>query len=173
MSTLVSEAEKFFTKYVRSGSKDSRKTEVARIRKFLEWVDAKREVPSLDRLGKSQVIGFWREHRGLSETTAHKYWLGISKLWKWLGKPDKPPIPLKPAELPTYTPREKKVDPHFTDLHTFIRAFRESQQLTIGKLANMTGLETSLIEAIESGDSDATMADIQILIRTLGISFHR
>ncbi|MDD5277848.1 MAG: hypothetical protein PHR16_17460, partial [Methylovulum sp.] len=79
MLTLASKAEDYFRNYVRGGGKDNRKKQVSRIIKFLDWVESTQNVISLHSLGKRHVVNFWKAHPELSEATANKYWLGISK----------------------------------------------------------------------------------------------
>lgn len=45
------------------------------------------------------MIRYWKAHADMNEATAYKYWLGIGKLWKWLGKPEDPPRPRKKLKL--------------------------------------------------------------------------
>jgi len=104
MHTLASQAQPYFRNYVRSGGKAHRKKQVGRIIKFLDWAEETQRVRTLDGLGKRQVVGFWKAHRGLSDATANKYWLGINKLWQWLGKHHEPPKPIRPKPHESFLP---------------------------------------------------------------------
>jgi len=66
---------------------------------------------------------------------------------------------------------EELADPHFYELATAIKFFRESQGLSIQKLANMTGIETSCINNIENGETKIMYPDIEVLLKTLSIQF--
>jgi hypothetical protein len=169
MHTLAKQAEKFFMEYLRGGGKQNRKKQVVRIIEFLDWIESTEKVKSLHGIGKNHVIGFWKSHRDLSDATAYKYWLGLCKLWEWLGKHEEPPKPFKQcAEPEIKNPAEYPV---IQELSVAIKTVREKRELSIHKLANLTGCEPWLIEAIESGKLDFSFADIDILVKTLGIQF--
>lgn len=167
MLTLASKAEVYFRNYVRGGGKDNRKKQVSRIIKFLDWVESTQKVISLHSLGKRHVVNFWKAHRELSEATANKYWLGISKLWEWLGKHEEPPK-RKPGNLLSKPDFKKTL---FSEPSKVIKASREARQLTVQKLANMTGIEIDQIEAIEAGGIEGYEVSLQCLFRSLGIQF--
>ena len=169
MHTLAKQAEKFLMEYLRGGGKQNRKKQVVRIIEFFDWVVSTEKVKSLHGIGKNHVIGFWKSHRDLSDATAYKYWLGLCKLWEWLGKHEEPPKPFKHGVAPEI---KKLVEyPVIPELSVAIKTVREKRELSIHKLANMTGCEPWLIEAIESGKLDFSFADIDILVKTLGIQF--
>jgi len=168
MFTLAKSCETYFRDYVRGGGKENRKTQVSRIIEFLDWVESTEKVYSLYGIGKKHVIGFWKSHRHLSEDTAYKYWLGICKLWEWIGKHEAPPKPFKISEVS----RAKTADNNqgFSELSLAIKAAREAKKLTVQQLANMTGCEVLLIKDIESGkDIDIHSRDIQAIFEVLGI----
>ncbi|NOS75268.1 MAG: helix-turn-helix transcriptional regulator [Methyloglobulus sp.] len=165
MLTLAKKSENYFRDYVRGGGKENRKRQVSRIVEFLDWVESTEKVISLHGLGKRHVIGFWKAHRHFSDETAYKYWLGIAKLWQWIGKHEEPPAPHK---VQTF---QKSVlnDTVFTEILTAIKCARESKNLSIPQLANMTGLEINLIADIENGKPDFVFADLLKIIEFLKI----
>ncbi len=169
MRTLAKQAEKFFMEYQRGGGKQNRKKQVTRIIEFLDWIESTEKVISMHGIGKNQVIGFWKSHRDLSDQTAYKYWLGLCKLWEWLGKHEEPPKPFKQfVESEIKKPVENRLIP---ELSVAIKTVREKRDLSIHKLANLTGCDPWLIEAIESGKLDFSFMDIDLLLKTLGIQF--
>lgn len=131
------------------------------------------KVYALKGLGKNHVISFWKAHRELSDETLHKYWLGICKLWEWIDKHEAPPEPHKAPRADKSNPIiiEQLVAPYFYELATAIKFFRESQGLSIQKLANMTGIETSSINNIENGETKIMYSEIEVLLKTLNIQF--
>jgi hypothetical protein len=156
---------------VRGGGKDNRKTQVSRIIEFLDWVESTEKVYSLHGIGKKHVIGFWKSHRHLSEDTAYKYWLGICKLWEWIGKHEAPPKPFKiSAENLAETVANN--NPVFSEFSKAIKAARKSKKLTVQQLANMTGCEVFLIKEVESGkELDILYKDIKVILEALDIKF--
>ena len=153
--------------YVRGGGKENRKKQVSRFVEFLDWVESTEKVITLHSLGKRHVIGFWKAHRHFSEETAYKYWLGIAKLWQWIGKHEEPPAPHKSQTF------QKTVlkDTVITEISTVIKAARESRNLTIQQLANVSGCETLLIADIEAGKTNILLSDILRLLEILKIKF--
>jgi len=169
MLTLAKQAEKFFMDYVRGGGKQNRKKQVTRIIEFLDWIESTEKVISLHGIGKNHVIGFWKSHRDLSDATAYKYWLGLCKLWEWLGKHEEPPKPFKQG----VEPEIKKSAEYLVipELSVAIKTVREKRGLSIQKLANLTCCEPCLIATIESGKLDFSFMDINILLKALKIKF--
>ncbi len=169
MLTLAKQAEKFFMDYVRGGGKQNRKKQVVRIIEFLDWIESTEKVNSLQGIGKNHVIGFWKSHRDLSDATAYKYWLALCKLWEWLGKHETPPKPFKQGiESEIKKPVEYPVIP---ELSVTIKTVREKREVSIHKLANLTGCEPWIIAEIESGKLDFSFMDIDLLLKTLEIQF--
>ena len=107
---------------------------------FLEYTDSTEKLTSLHRLGKRHVINFWKSHRNFSDKVAYDYWLGICKLWTWIDKPEKPPKPNNFVEQDIIS------NGVFTEISVAIKTARESHKYTIQKLANISGLESELIE---------------------------
>ena len=173
MLTLAKSAQHYFGDHVRGGGKASRKIEVTRIIVFLDWAESTEKVHALHCLGKNHVIRFWKAHRHLSDQTLHKYWLGLCKLWGWLDKHEEPPKPRKAMDIV----KPELVDTHqlpgtcFTELSTVVKYSRESMQLTVRQLGNMSGLEVTLIESIENGGTDASLPDVLCLFKVLKITF--
>ena len=170
MYTLAKSAEKYFRDYVRGGGKDNRKKQVARMIEFLDWAESVDNVRALHGLGKNHVIGFWKSHRELSDATAYKYWLAISKLWEWLGKHETPPKPFK-ADKRLLPKSEQHPDWNFfKEIGLAIKSARESQSMSVLKLSNLTGCDLMMIEEIEAGNlSNTSASDIQNLLGILGI----
>jgi len=164
MRTWAEELQAHTHDYVRRGGKQNRKKQVSLIIAFLEFTDSTEKLTSLDRLGKRHVINFWKSHRDLSEKVSYDYWLGICKLWEWINKPDKPPKPNN------FINQDSVSNGVFTELSSAIKSARESYNYTIQQLANMTGLEATLIESIESGETKILFSDILCLLKTLKIS---
>jgi hypothetical protein len=169
MRTWANELLEHTHNYVRRGGKHNRQKQVALIVDFLEYTDSHEKITSLHRLGTRHVVNFWKAHRNLSEKTAYDYWLGICKLWEWLGKPGKPPKPHKQFEAQEKPRQQQSISP---DIATALRSARESQSLTVLKLANMAGCEAALIESLEAGKSDSLFPEIQGLLRALNIKFY-
>jgi hypothetical protein len=170
MRTWAEELKSYTHDYVRRGGKQNRRKQVSLIVDFLEYTAAQERVTSLHRIGARQVIRFWKAHRELSENTAYDYWLGLCKLWEWTGKPGKPPKPhqrSEPAEDPVQTGVNQL---SFPDIAQAIRAARETRNLTVQQLANLSGCEAAMLEAIEAAAYDhARVSDIQHLFRILTI----
>ena len=101
----------------------------------------------------------------MSDKVTYDYWLGICKLWTWIDKPDKPPKPNNFIEQDIIS---KGV---FTEISSAIKAARESNNYSIQKLANISGLESELIASIESGETDIKLMDIMRLFEILKIKF--
>ncbi len=170
MYTLAKSAEKYFRDYVRGGGKDNRKKQVARMIEFLDWAESVENVRALHGLGKNHVIGFWKSHRELSEATAYKYWLAISKLWEWLGKHEPPPKPYKADKRLLPKSEQHPAGIFFRDSGLAIKFARETQSMSVLKLANLTGCNLMKIEEIEAGNlSNASALDVQNLLEILGI----
>lgn len=167
MLTLAKKAEPYFRDYVRGGGKANRKVQVSRIIDFLDWVESNEKVTALHRIGKRHVVKFWISHRNFPDETAYKYWLGVCKLWEWLEKHEEPPKPHKQDK------RAKKSsipsEPVFNEIPAAIRAARESMNLTISKLANMTGCEVSQLTDIENGNTNISLMKILKLFSALKI----
>lgn len=173
MLTLAKAAELYFRDYVRGGGKQNRKAQVARMTEFLDWAESNQKVYALGGLGKRHVINFWKAHRDFSDKTAYGYWLAIRQLWVWLDKHDVPPEPYKQRlqETSPVAPVEPKTGTGFTELSSAIAFAREAQNLSVQKLANMTGVEVDLIQKIERGDEAILSATAQVLVRTLSIQY--
>jgi hypothetical protein len=168
--TLAKSAEKYFRDYVRGGGKDNRKKQVSRMIEFLDWAESVDNVRALHGLGKNHVIGFWKSHRELSEATAYKYWLAISKLWEWLGKHEAPPKPFKGDKQLLPKSVQNPAGNYFKDIGFAIKSARELQSMSVLKLANLTGFDLMVIEEIEVGNlSNASASDVQNLLGILGI----
>jgi DNA-binding XRE family transcriptional regulator len=165
MRTWVSELQSHTHDYVRLGGKLNRKKQVSLIIDFLEYTDSTEKLTSLHRLGKRHVINFWKSHRNLSDKVAYDYWLGICKLWLWIDKPDKPPKPNNFIEQDIIS------NGVFTEISVAIKTARESHKYTIQKLANISGLESELIEYIEAGKTNIQLSDILCLFEILKIKF--
>jgi hypothetical protein len=167
MLTLAKKSETYFRDYVRGGGKENRKRQVSRIVEFLDWVESTEKVNSLHNLGKRHVIGFWKAHRHFSDETAYKYWLGISKLWDWIGKHEEPPSPHKSQTFQKSVLKGTVI----TEISTVIKAARASHNLTIQQLANVSGCEPLLIADIEAGKTNILLSDILRLFEILKIKF--
>lgn len=137
---------------------------------FLDWAESVDNVRALHGLGKNHVIGFWKSHRELSEATAYKYWLAISKLWEWLGKHEAPPKPFKADQRLLPKSAQNLAGNFFCDYGSAIKSARESQSMSVLKLGNLTGCDLMVIGEIEAGNlSNASASDIQNLLGILGI----
>ena len=170
MYTLAKSAEKYFRDYVRGGGKDNRKKQVARMIEFLDWAESVDNVRALHGLGKNHVIGFWKSHRELSDATAYKYWLAISKLWEWLGKHEAPPKPFKADQRLLPKSKQHPAGNLFREIGLATKFARESQSMSELKLGNLTGCDLMAIEEIEAGNlSNASALDVQNMLRILGI----
>jgi len=93
MRTWVDELKSHTHHYVSRGGKQNRKKQVSLIIHFMEYTVSTDKISSIHELGRRHVINFWKSHRDLPEKTAYDYWLGICKLWEWIGKNEKPPKP--------------------------------------------------------------------------------
>ncbi len=173
MRTLVEQCEEHLSRFVRSGGKDNRENEVAKIVKFLVWVQANDNVLRIDRLGKKQVIGFWRAHRHLSERTTYDYWLAISKLWVWIGKTDEPPKPYSPAVLGQIREKwkaAKSPEPvYYTDIRVALLDVMEKQAITTGKLANMTCISVPDLERILAWERSPSYVELAEIMKALSL----
>lgn len=78
--------------YARTGGKDNRRQQAARMRAFVEHC-ATLGAKSFEQIGKQHVVRYWKGHRELSPTTAYSHWLAIRELWRLAGKPGEPPKP--------------------------------------------------------------------------------
>ena len=170
MRTWAKELKAHTHDYVRRGGKENRRKQVSRIIKFLRFTDSNEKITSLHRLGKRHVIEFWKANRDLSDKTANDYWLGICELWEWIGKPDEPPKPHKKSQ--NIDKNSDSPDLMFSMFSNVIKAARESKQMSIQKLANLSGCETTVIVEIEADEyGNATVSDVQNLLRILNINF--
>jgi hypothetical protein len=168
MRTWAEELKSHTHDYVRRGGKQNRKKQVSLIIDFLEYTDSQEKITSLHRLGSRHVINFWKSHRNLSEKTAYDYWLGICKLWEWIGKPDKPPKPHKMSE-PTDS-HDSNIELVFSEFSKAIKSARELKGLSIQKLANLSGCEAMVVNEIEAGKYDgAKISEVQNLLSILNI----
>ena len=156
--------------YVRRGGKENRRKQVSRIIKFLRFTDSNEKITSLQRLGKRHVIEFWKANRALSDKTANDYWLGLCELWEWIGKPDEPPKPHKKSH--SIDGKSDAACFVFSDISNAIKTARKSKDMSVLKLANLSGHETTLINEIEAGQfANTTVSDLQNLLQILNIKF--
>lgn len=171
MRTWAKQLQEYSHAYVRRGGKEHRRKQIARLENFLEQTDAAENLTSLKRLGKRQVINFWKANRAFSEKTAYDYWIALCLLWVWLEKPDKPPKPFfVDAEKTVEAPVLQPVDQLFSDFNSAIHSAREAKSVSLWGLANQSGIEAAIISDIERGDfSEASAVDIQNLLRILNI----
>lgn len=171
MRTWAEELEPYIHNYMRRGGKQNRKKQVSLIIQFLEFTDSTEKIGSIKRLGKRHVINFWKSHRDMPEKVAYDYWLGICKLWLWIDKPEKPPKPnnFKGEVVASGVGQDTLVK----DMSIAVRLARESKKYTVHKLANMSGLESSVIEGIETGESGlkVILSDYVKLFTILEIRF--
>jgi hypothetical protein len=89
---LIKEAEFLTRGYGRTGGKDNRRQQRARMLAFAEHCAAT-GAHSFGQVGKNHVISYWKAHRTLSPATAYAHWLAIRELWRLAGKPSVPPEP--------------------------------------------------------------------------------
>lgn len=89
---LIKEAEFLTRGYGRTGGKDNRRQQRARMLAFAEHC-ATMGAHSFGQVGKNHVISYWKVHRALSPTTTYSHWLAIRELWRLAGKPGVPPAP--------------------------------------------------------------------------------
>ena len=82
--------------YKRTGAKSYRRKQVKRLMFMLNNIIQHEKNPTLQlhQLGRKQIIGFWRRHQHLSESTKNEYWRIVEILFEHLGKPS-PPKPNK------------------------------------------------------------------------------
>lgn len=90
---LIKEAEFLTRGYGRTGGKDNRRQQRARMLAFAEHC-ATMGAHSFGQVGKNHVISYWKVHRALSPATAYSHWLAIRELWRLAGKPGVPPEPM-------------------------------------------------------------------------------
>ncbi|MBS3952401.1 MAG: helix-turn-helix domain-containing protein [Methylomicrobium sp.] len=176
MRTWAKELESHTHDYVRRGGKQNRQKQVSLIINFLEFIDTQEGLTSLHRLGKRHVINFWKAHRHLPEKSAYDYWLGLCQLWSWIGKSEKPPRPhnhLNAIACSDVVSSEQKNEDLkiFDSLSEAIKAARKARGIPIQKLANMSGCEVSVIDAIESGHFSVSFLEVQNLLVALGIRY--
>jgi hypothetical protein len=164
MRTWAEELKSHTHDYVRRGGKQNRKKQVSLIIDFLEYTDSQEKITSLHRLGSRHIVNFWKSHRNLSEKTSYDYWLGMCKLWEWIGKPGKPPEPHKRGEASETESSNNKST--FTEISQAVRSARESRNWSVQKLANLSGCESMIIEDIEKGKPASTI-DLQNLLNIL------
>lgn len=173
MPTLVEQCREHLGRFVRSGGKVHREVEAAKIVSFLVWVQANDNVLRIDRLGKKQVIGFWRAHRHLSERTTYDYWLAISKLWVWIGKTDEPPKPYSPAVLGQIREKwkaAKSPEPvYYTDIRVALLDVMEKHAITTGKLANMTCISVPDLERILAWERSPSYVELAEIMKALSL----
>ena len=89
---LIKEAEFLTRGYGRTGGKDNRRQQRARMLAFAEHCAAM-GAHSLGQVGRNHVISYWKIHRALAPPTAYSHWLAIRELWRLAGKPGEPPEP--------------------------------------------------------------------------------
>jgi|JI10StandDraft_1071094.scaffolds.fasta_scaffold749288_2 hypothetical protein len=96
---LVFEVQKLTQGYSRTGGKDNRKQQRARMLGFAEHA-ARSGATSLEQVGRLHVITYWKSHRDLSDKTLYSHWLAIRDLWKLSGKLHQPPRPWSSSRYP-------------------------------------------------------------------------
>jgi hypothetical protein len=97
---LIKEAAFLTRGYGRTGGKDNRRQQRARMLAFAEHCAAM-GAHSFGQVGKIHVISYWKVHRALSPVTAYSHWLAIRELWRLA---DKPGVPPKPRTAGTMVP---------------------------------------------------------------------
>ena len=95
MAYITQQVKRTMNKYMRTGPSKSRREELDRMIKFVEWASSQPGVKTLENLGR---VHFWKfyehlERKGLSQRRIYMYSLSISKLWKAMGRPKKAPRP--------------------------------------------------------------------------------
>jgi hypothetical protein len=89
---LTHEVEFLTRGYGRTGCKDNRRQQRARMLAFAEHCAAM-GAHSLDQVGQNHVIRYWKAHRALAPATAYSHWLAIRELWRLANKSGEPPKP--------------------------------------------------------------------------------
>lgn len=172
MPTWVEEVNKQSHDYVRRGGKKSRTIQIARMNEFLSFTASKEDFKQLNRLGKRHVINFWKAHRYYSRTTAYRYWLAIRLLWGWMGRKDYPPMPniFSETETGNIESTKRLSDNNISArISSVIKKARVSKNLSINQVANMSGCEMVMIQAVEQGSGEVDMKDLQSLFDILEI----
>lgn len=121
---------------------------------FLKFTDTQEGLTSLHRLGKRQVINFWKANQEMPEKSTYDHWLGLCQLWIWIGKSEKPPRSHKmtaPYENPGTDEANHQTALCFTEFSAAIKSVREANDMPILKLANLSGCDPIMIKEVESG----------------------
>jgi hypothetical protein len=167
MRTWAEELRKHTHDYVRRGGKQNRKKQVSLIINFLEFTASQDKFTSIHELGRRHVINFWKSHRDLPEKTAYDYWLGICKLWEWIGKKEKPPKPntfSKGEEIPN------KIL-HFSSLSQAVKYSMNKKEISADELARISKCELTVINKIGCGKTDICFSDVERVLKSLNIKF--
>jgi hypothetical protein len=175
---LAKSATQYFRNHIRGGGKESRRKEVSRIIEFLDWVESTERVISLHGLGKRHVIGFWKTRRGLSDQTLYKYWLGISKLWKWLDKQEKPPKPFYSEILESINESSSEIDqtinpPVNKKFKTFglcMKYALKKKDISLNELSRMTDLDIEKLNGY-IGEEYQKFNEMHVIMSVLGIYY--
>ncbi|MGD0960840.1 MAG: hypothetical protein ABSB19_13625 [Methylomonas sp.] len=181
MSILVNQIQTLAHQYVRSGSKANRRLQVGRMIKFVEFIEQTERLHNLHEIGRRHVLLFWKQHRDMAPKTAHAYWLALCVIWQWSDKPGTPPKPILFSQANTGQADFKEIHsaeslnqvvdstdvisalPSLIEISRRLKAHRLSQALTVEAVSMTTGLDSAVINVIETGGDQARYIDIATL----------
>lgn len=174
----LNELKSFSSEFVRRGGKKNRKNQIILIKNFLTFLDSQEKFKSLYRLGNRHVINFWKANRDLSEKSSYEYWLAMCHLWLWLGKTEKPPVPNNfKFESPVSMDKDganndgNESDGIFSDLAEAVKSVMQDQDISLTKLANLTGCDLIELEQFVSGQMILSLAEVLDILDVLSIGF--
>lgn len=163
--------------FVRRGGKKNRKNQVIMIQNFLSFTDSVEKFASVYRLGNRHVINFWKAHRDFSEKVAYEYWLALCHLWEWIGKTEKPPAARIFRKEPQDNDHDSLQENHddeadlFKDGRDVIKYAMRKNNISVQRLANMTGCDLIGIQVFIDGSDVIDFAEFSEILIALSISF--
>ena len=94
-------------------------------------------------------------------------------MWEWCAKTGKPPAPFKKAELENRRLESREAKPgkpiYYTDIISAIMAEMSAKDISVGRLANMTGILVPDLERIVSGEKEQPYCELVGIMMALNI----
>ena len=76
--------------YTAKGGSQHRKKRYQGLLNMINEIFNEEKISDLDKIGKNQIIGYWRRHRAESEKTLNEKWSVLNVLFAKLNKPEPP-----------------------------------------------------------------------------------
>jgi hypothetical protein len=157
----VSQIKELMSGYVRKGSKENRSRQVKKMIYVINFIEAQEKLGDLNRLGKRQIIAFWKSHEHLSEKTRYEYWRALDILFKKMSRKDIPPKPFSISENKPVFPMEIQT------LLDRVNLQKASMRLSVKALAKRAGCDESVIRALDSQPGKLTLDGLSRILTAL------